>query len=232
MITGLIPCAGKSERLHGLPKYLLPLPDGYLLKNVTSQMDRFGLSIRIGTSYISNELLQQYMPTDWLKLVGNTISMCSTLLTLVWSDLINDKASSVVMVMPDSYWTPQADLFAQMVKMLEVSDLVLACWKQRESQRGLLGTVDLDGSDVREVVDKNANSPHSFVWGALAWRPIFWNYVKPEHPHLGIAMNAAISAGLHARAVFAEGDYYDCGTFAGYAELVKDLTEEKLRESI
>lgn len=232
-MIGLIPCAGRAERLHGLPKYLLPLPDGYLLKNICDLMQKTCREVVVLGSQVNREFLRQYMPTDIRKWpppiaclpVFDTRSMVETILTI--ENLEARDSNDFLMAMPDTYWTPEPDLFPQMAQLLDVSDVVLAVWQFRDSQRGHLGAVDLDGTTVREVVDKDPFSPHQFFWGAMAWKPGFWDYMKPEQTHLGIAVNSAIADGLHVRAVIAEGQYYDCGIWSCYAELCRALTEKE-----
>ena len=229
MIVGLIPCAGKAERLHGLPKYLLPLPDGYLLKNHQTRMLDAGIGI-VGIALRPESIGMPHIVTGQIlreMVVRRGLTMVDTLLECRWWA----ESDNVLMVMADTYFTPQPDLFNQMEKMLDSADVVLAVWQFQDTQRGKFGAVDLDGCDVREVVDKDPLSPHQFFWGAVAWKPTFWEYMKPEHAHLGIAINSAIAAGMRVRAVFADGSYFDCGTFEGYSELVMHLAKEGNRES-
>lgn len=231
-MIGLIPCAGRAERLHGLPKFLLPLPGGFLLRDLLHTFEAGDLDVIIISNEDNGDLLNRYINEQrWntvhvASMVVQTQTMVQTLLN---QSFLAKKTQNVLMAMPDTYWTPEPDLFPQMAQMLDVSDVVLAVWRIRDSQRGKLGMVDLDGVDVRGIEDKNPFSPLEFAWGAMAWRPTFWDYMKPEHQHLGIAVNAAIADGKIVRAVIAEGNYYDCGTFEGYAELCRDLTRENER---
>jgi UTP-glucose-1-phosphate uridylyltransferase len=153
--------------------------------------------------------------------VANTHTMSETLLAA--RDYIDPNAN-VLMGMPDSTHTGTWPIFpfTELAREIEKPDriAVAGCWKARSEQRGKLGLVWINGQGlITEVVDKRADCNLDWAWGVLAWKPAFWKYIVPAHPHVGYALAGAIKANERVASVQFEGDYWDCGTRSEYFKL-------------
>lgn len=213
-VIGLIPAAGKSTRIHGLPKFLLPVPgDEHLLGRTINWMHAAEAEpIIIGSSPENIQLVARFAETKEYR-VAETISMNDTLLRMRDSRL-----GIYLLGMPDTYFD---DFFIgqRMVDHLRTNgdfDVVVGLWPIRPEQRGQLGQCQVDGRHVVNVVDKDPDCPFEWSWGIIAWKAPFWDYIKKEDPHVGYALQPAIDAGLRVGYVLAEGQYWDCGTISQY----------------
>jgi len=227
-MIGLLPCAGKAERLYGLPKFLLPCPDGYLLKRHYDAMIKAGCKpVGISTNESHYELLKSYgyYPTR----LERYSTMSETLLETYYErivDLMYDQ-EDVLFGMPDSYFDDPYLYDFMNQELLEYPDIqvVAGLFVVSEKQAHLLGMCELaaDRRIVR-IVDKPVETTLRYAWGCLAWRPSFWQYIQPEDAHVGFALQRAIEDSVLVKGLFSPAKYYDCGTWAGYAEMVRDTT--------
>jgi len=85
---------------------------------------------------------------------------------------------------------------------------------------------------ITEIIDKPINSDLDYGWGAMVWTPEFWQYIKPEDPHVGFALQRAIEAGELVRAHNFPGKYYDCGTPDEYYECIIETQGERRENPI
>jgi CTP:molybdopterin cytidylyltransferase MocA len=223
-IVGILPAAGRATRINGLPKYLLPVPDGHLLGVHTARMlDAGARVVLIGAGYHNLGLICQYAPANAESFTANSRTMSETVLAA----RSLTRGADVLFGMPDTYWTAP-DVYQQLARLLSNGvDVAVAVWSMRDDQRGQLGQVAINNiTRVQKVVDKDPDCLFPWSWGALAWKPAFWDCIDPMTPHVGYAVQAAIEAGLSVMAVRVEGDYHDCGTFEQYARLCIALTCE------
>lgn len=223
-IAGIIPAAGKAERLYGLPKMLLPVQGGHLLGILSERLLLAGASpLLIGTSEANELLIRRY-------------ALCSAQVYRVQSRTMSETVLSArrfvgnayaVMGMPDTYWDDET-IIPRLVASLRPGGPIVtaALWQVRPEQRGTLGQCQVDGNRIIGVVDKNPACSWQWAWGALAWSPSFWDFMAPDYPHLGYALARAVLAGVQVHAVFAEGEYHDCGTLDGYARLCASMLLE------
>lgn len=220
-VIGILPAAGWAERLNGLPKFLLPVPEGNLLALHCERMLAAGAArVLIGTRWINSGLASLYAPAGTETYLVNSKTMAETVLAA--RGRAGD--SRVLFGMPDTYWDSPA-VYESLVT--SPSDVTLACWRMRPDQRGKLGQCDIDNNGrVWNVRDKDALCLYEWAWGALAWNSEFWRFIKPDMPHIGYALQPAIDAGLSVTAVFCPSEYHDCGTFESYARLCSTLTKE------
>lgn len=217
-MIGILPCAGEASRIHGLPKYLLPVPGGYLLDWHVKGMLAAGCgNVYVGARPGNVELLADYTrPAVQLYLAHNHATMTQT----VQSMPIIPRIEDTVFGMPDTYWLAP-NVYPMLVELLNNgADVAVAAFWLRDGQYKRMGCVRLEENKVVEVVDKPNIWPQRYGWGALAWTPKFWDFMQPDDPHVGYALPRAIEAGLDVRAVrFLGGLYYDCGTEQEYFEL-------------
>lgn len=218
--VGIIPAAGKASRISGLPKFLLPFfHNNKSTILLTSLVDMMNVDDLYVTTCPENaQLIYKYLPETSTLMVADTHTMSETVCRM--QKLVGER--NVLFGMPDTYVT---DKFAYKKLADEMNrsnaDVVVGLWKFREDQKGKLGQcqIDVDRNVVR-VVDKDPTCDLEWAWGALAWKSSFWNHIDPKTSHVGYGLNPAIAAGLNVKAVYMEGEYYDCGTPSEYIKLL------------
>jgi dTDP-glucose pyrophosphorylase len=222
-MIGLIPAAGQATRIHGLPKFLLPVPEGHLLGLVCQRMTEAGVGeVQIGTGDANFALVCRCAPSNAGVYVVNSATMSETLLAARRYINIDQ---NILFAMPDTYWTDEQALAKLAVYVSEFgADVAVGAWRIRPDQRGKLGQLDMRGGRVTRVIDKNPTCPSEWAWGAIAWRPAFWQFIRPDMPHVGYALQPAIDAGLNVRAVPMTGSYFDCGTPQLYFACIREQT--------
>lgn len=223
-MIGILPAAGKAERLMGLPKFLLPVGDTFLLSFHIQGHERAGVErIIIGTSRPFYPLLCEYAHDRAMIYPVQTLTQSETVLTA--RRFYGERPA--LMTMPDT-WFEDVTVLERLVKTVEEGRAIVAAalWPIRSDQQGHLGQCLSRDGLIEDVIDKDPDCPYLYAWGAMAWSQSFWPFIKPEDPHPGYAMQRAITAGVRPRAVFADGPFYDLGTFAQYQRLCVDLQEE------
>jgi UTP-glucose-1-phosphate uridylyltransferase len=225
MVTGILPAAGLSSRFDGIPKFLLPIIDGHLLGKHIERMYRYPVSnVWVGASKQTTPFIKPYIDSRaTLKTNLVTETMCETVLAA----RAYGGDDTILLGMPDTYWTAQ-HVYERMAHRMDVLGwpVVVACWRIRDDQRGKLGQCDVRSEHLRQIIDKDPACTLPLAWGAIGWQPSFWEYITPERPHLGFALQAAIDDGVQVRAIEIEGDYYDCGTRGEYFRLTATFAAE------
>jgi UTP-glucose-1-phosphate uridylyltransferase len=216
-IVGLVPCGGKAERLAGVPKWLMPLPtaDGgctYALAEMCRKLHTVkGLDwVYIGSGLHNQKLVDQYAPPKSIVYRADSKTMCEGVLAAK----PHTGDYPVIMCMADTFFADETILGKMAAELSAGADCVVAIWNTRPEQRKSLGMVAFDKKShkVHEVDDKPAKTALTDAWGAIGWKPSFWQYMRPLHAHMGLAINNAVSAGLTVKVVLAEGEYHDLGT--------------------
>ena len=230
-MIGILPCAGKAERIYGLPKYLLPCPGGYLLKRHIEGMKAAGCSeVRIGTSLENDEIIFDYTDGAMSDVAVNRDTMTQT----VQSMRMYSRGENILFGMPDTYFE-SPDVYKRLAGIIDSCDVLVAVCKARIGQYEQGGVVRLSSNDaiVLDVLDKPTITPADFkyIWGALAWKPSFWDCLSPEMSHVGYGLNVAIERGLSVLAIVIEGNFYDCGTPERYFEMIRNTTCDPLYHS-
>lgn len=221
-MIGLIPAAGKATRMQGLPKYLLPIPGNFLLRLVT---ERIGSRCYIGANTENYELVRSYLRTGDTAYLINSKSMPQTI--LAGKRYAGD--SNVVCAMPDTFWTDDFVISSLENCLTAGAICAVALFAVSDAQSKRLGmchtVLGTFGLTLVKVEDKPERSASRRAWGVLAWSPEFWQYIREDDAHMGIALQRAIDAGVEIAAVHADGRYYDCGTPDEYFTLIRELTE-------
>lgn len=213
-VVGLLPAGGMATRLSGLPKFLLPCPDGYLLKRHIDKMREAGAQkVWIAASKATAPFVKPYAENATAK-TYETGTMPGDLLAI--RDFCSD--DTVLFGLPDTYWT-YSETYPKLLHRIQEfgADVAVGLWRIRNDQRGKLGQVDTYGDRCTRIVDKAPDCLLPWVWGAIAWQPVFWDFIKPDMSHMGMALQAAIDGGLKVWPVMIEGDYFDCGSWEEYA---------------
>jgi len=223
MIQGIIAAAGQASRINGIPKFLLPLTgsDNYLLNRTINILNDSGADlISIGLSDYTYNISKPFIDGLNAQQV-KTKTMNETILKL-----INKDAEIFVCVMPDTYFD-NPDGVSKSVEILKKSSAIASInlWKARPSQIGSVGQVEIDSDLVKTVKDKDSSCVFPYVWGTVAWKIELNEYIFPEDPHIGYAVQKAVEDGKKVNYVLNDGSYFDCGTVEQYWKLVNYLTK-------
>ena len=219
-IKTFIPAAGLATRLGGIPKFLLPVNDrqtliGFHIDNLKKIKNN---EILIGTNKKFYKTLQDIYEEISIKKM-NSSSMVQTVTKL---NLENKKLSLVIM--PDTYFENYKIIEYMREKITSSNlDVVLGIWKIKQSQIGKLGQCKLDGDSVKKIIDKDVNCKEEYFWGLIMWKPSFNNFISDEDLHFGTSLNRAIENNLKIGYVKSQDEYFDCGTFDEYQNLLKNL---------
>lgn len=222
-MIGILPCAGQAERFHGLPKYLLPIGDSYLLKAHVDGMDAANVPIvLVGVNRDNADSVQAYYSN--IIIADHHDTMTQTVLSM--RDVIANEAN-VLFGMPDTYFDFPL-VYERLATRLNAStaDVVLAVFKARPEQHREGGMVSVSHNQVLDIVDKPEVTTFQYIWGAMAWRPSFWNCLEPDMPHVGYGVQRALEQGLNVQAVLCTGDYWDVGTPERYFAMIRATTSE------
>lgn len=209
-IIGLIPCGGKAERLAGIPKYLLPVGNTYLLAEVVRKLHAVkGCDwVYIGSGLHNQRLVDEYAPDKSRVYRADSRTMCEGVLEA--KQYTADYP--VIMCMGDTHWQDETVLGKLADELSAGTDIVIGAWFTRPDQRNKLGMLDFSNDyKLRSVDDKPDKTALTHAWGAVAWSPIFYQHIKPTDKHLGLALNRAVEAGLTVKVVVSDGEYHDLG---------------------
>lgn len=219
-IKTFIPAAGLATRLGGIPKFLLPISDkktllGFHIDNLKKLKNN---ELSIGANKNFYKTLQDIYDEISIKEV-NSSSMVQTVTKL---NLENKKLSLVIM--PDTYFE-NYKIVKEMKEKITTSniDVVLGIWKIKQSQIGKLGQCVLDGDIVKKIIDKDPNCKEEYFWGLIMWKPSFNKFISDKDLHFGVSLNRAIENKLKIGYVASPDEYFDCGTFDEYQNLLKNL---------
>ena len=132
-----------------------------------------------------------------------------------------------VVGLADTVWFPSDGL-----RLLGADDLSFLCFPVARPE--LFDAVVADGEEVREIQVKQRNPSTHWIWGAfkvrgrtLAELYDLWILRDRRDPYLGTLVNAWIAEGGRARAVKGGEAYVDVGTYGGYRDALKLLTEPR-----
>jgi molybdopterin-guanine dinucleotide biosynthesis protein A len=229
-VIGIIPCAGTATRMGGLAKFLLPIPGGSLINVLIERMKLATTGIVIATSDANRDLLIHLDYTrdrprpGWVN-VSNVFTTATMNETLIHAQLNVRPDDNILFGMPDTFFD-DTDAFHKLASALDNgADVAVGVFRARDGQRNG-GMVRVDGAQVVEVIDKPESGDYDYIWGVLAWRPVFWGMLRADEPHVGYGLPRAVEAGLDVRAVVMNGGFWDCGSVDGYFSLINHLTEK------
>lgn len=222
-MIGIIPAGGKATRMNGLPKFLLPTPEGTLFDVMCKRMESAGVSrVWVASSDETAGALFPYCNESRRLYRTNVPTMSEAVMnarTLIPPDFV------VGFGMPDTYFD-DASAFSKLDDaVLEgQADIAVGVFKVRPQQHRKLGMCRIEGRRIVEVVDKPQQTDLEYAWGVLAWDYRLWSRMRPDDPHIGYALPRAIEERLDVRAVFMDGEYFDCGTPDEYFECINHVT--------
>lgn len=229
-MIGILPCAGKSERFNGLPKYLLPVGDSYLLAQHIREMQEAGCEqVCIGVNASNADLVGEFScvtghcATPYIA--DHYATMTETVLSIIDEQYDPVKLGhSIIFGMPDTCFDSN-EVYEQLAyHMNSEADVTVALFEARPGQHKQGGMCLAAGDKVIQVIDKPESTSFNWIWGAIAWKPAFWDCLTPDMPHVGYGLPVAIERGLEVRAAFIEGNFWDCGTPERYFEMIRATT--------
>ncbi len=229
-ILGLIPAAGRAERLHGLPKYLLPLPDGFLLRTTVQRVKAVGADPMIAANDENYNLITRYAgvePGVSVNVTKPAHGMPGTILNLIRFAYAGYRG--YLCIMPDTYWSDKTLLPRMVDAMRSGADLVIGAFRAAPGQSAKLGMIDNAGGRLVIRDKPGVLSELILAWGVLLWQHPLLPFIDPDDPHMGDFINRVSMAGCRVDVVTAVGRFWDCGTFDEYAELIKVLTKRDRR---
>lgn len=223
-MIGIIPAAGKAERMLGLPKMLLPVPPQTTLiaRMRDSIMALKPRKICIGSNGVNMALLEPFDRMQIRLYYAYTATMSETVLE---AQRFTQSGERVLFGMPDTY-VEDAAAFEKLSDALDGgADVAVGLFVTPDAWRHKRGMCRVEGDRVVEVIDKPQDTDLFWAWGVLAWRPVFWQSIDASDTTVGYALSRAIHAGLNVRAVTMDGYFYDCGTHDEYFRLIQKVTE-------
>jgi len=249
-LIGLIPAAGKGERLRlPYPKELHPIIhhnqykpiSQFVLENLTAAgidhfvfvinetkhqlIGYFGDGHRFGChiSYVVQERREKSSRSTSPGL-GHALDAAYHLV----------RGKTVLFGMADTIMEP-VGLFARMLDSATLDDeVILGLFPTDRPHR--FGMVAFDADDrVLQIIDKPRETDLTHMWGCIIWRPPFSDHLHTcisggEIADFATIMNVALKAGMRFRAVrFDEGTYLDLGTYDDIVELEKHFQAKDRR---
>jgi UTP-glucose-1-phosphate uridylyltransferase len=236
-MIGIIPAAGNGVRLHGLPKFMLPVPTGeLLLGRMMSQIMAGGARNYMVLTRPENKGLIDRFFNVGLLLSVVTDTMSETVLQAQQ----HCRDETCLLGMPDTYWTDDK-VFEVLTRQFFDIATGLKCianvglWRVPEKYQVKRGMCVIDVyAGIYEVIDKPETPIRStfgyrtgWGWGAIAWRPEFWQYIQASDPHVGYALQRAIDNKEYIQGYKFDGQYFDCGTPDEYFDCIRSVTSER-----
>ena len=217
-MIALIPAAGTASRFGGIPKMLLPTPRGTLMSMLLDKLS--GDEVHVASaSPVFGVLNALYGDRCQMHEIAPTSTMSQTVLAM--QQYAGDR--NVVFAMPDTcfedYWAFALSLWA-----LEDDAMVaVGMFQARPDQHTEGGMCVVEGDRVTRIVDKAQERVSDWIWGVMAWKPDFWQYIHEDDPHVGYAAQRLLMAGIEVRAVKLAGGFWDAGTPDRYFKLLDHM---------
>ena len=222
----VIPAAGRAVRLNGLPKFLLPIPTyGSLLSYHLKMASEYADLIIIGTRPEFSGLVLQLSKDFGAKVcVVETKTLTETVCEIAGG--LNPRTLTVHL--PDTYMGHE-NIFLELESISNSKERsTLALWRSSESQRGLLGQVEVEESEgsfiVTQIVDKDPNFYTGFHWGSISfYEPNIESWDKNEVTIGNIASNL-IKSGEKFHSILSDSHYFDLGTVSSLRDFYSQET--------
>ena len=220
-ILHIIPAAGKATRFGGIQKFLLPIStNNFLIKFHVDNLKIKNCNIKKVIA-VSNEyyktIKRMDLDADILKL--ETKTMNETVLEVIKKYKNFD---NYLLSMPDSFFDMGIvdTIYKEYLKKNSLCTLGL--FKIQNFQKGKLGQCSIKNNNVVKVVDKDEECDFEHAWGVMMWNKKLNNLIKKDDPHTGYILNPAIKNKISINYAISTNQYYDCGTFEEYKELLKE----------
>ncbi len=217
----IIPAAGKASRIGGIPKFLLPIAsDDFLIKFHLKLLQDSNLDIT-KVIVVSSEYFETInrLGLDAQIIQADTKTMNETIKVAIDSF---PEHSNYLLTMPDTYYKDRK-IIENLVdnSIQKKSQISLGLWKIQESQKGKLGQVLIENENITDVVDKDPNCQYLYAWGSIVWNKSVNHLINIKESHLGYILKPALNNGINIDYIVGKENYYDCGTFDEYSNLLK-----------
>lgn len=224
-IVGLIPAAGKGERL-GLPypKELHAVPCGKEMKPIIEyavdmlkddvkeiiivlRRDKLDIAKYLGSGERYRTHFS-YVIQEWGDTLGDACQAASHL----------TQGKAVAFVMPDTIIQPKDAIRELIFAIQDDDDIAMGLFPVKNYTK--FGMVDYKNGMVTRLIDKPIKTALTHAWGCLVWGPKFTGSLER------LGMNKALDKFITlrtARAVpFDDGRYVDIGTVEELREYLKE----------
>jgi choline kinase len=226
-ILGLIPCSGTASRIGGIPKFLLPCKNGFLIDNTinlftTNNIDNIRISVSNENEHHINK---RNIHNNKVKyIVKNTETMSETVLELISAF----PSKKYILIMPDTYFNTNSNGYFKSINQLYMKlfqyDIVVILWQIKEYQYGKLGQIEIDNDYVIKIEDKNPDCRYPYSWGVIGWNENVNNLIDKNTPHIGFLINSALDKKYKIGYIISDTEYFDCGTSSEYFTMIKNYT--------
>lgn len=212
--------------MGGIPKFLLPNRQGRSLLHTH-------VSMGVGVPQIvvvTRPDLQNFVKSLLGSHGNNAVVLRASTQTM--SETVHFALESFpaiqrfVVGLPDTAVLPEIP-YRKLLDALEFGDLAVAAYPTRPDQAGRLGALRIEGNRCVEVKDKDPSAASwSHHWGAVAFkRGVFSAFSDPRHPHVGFALERAVSAGIEAPIAHFGSSYFDLGTVSELMAYFRQFAE-------
>lgn len=212
----VIPAAGRAVRLNGVPKFLLPIDSymsllSYHLKMASEYADLTVIGTRPEFSGLVLDLGKDFGAKTY---VVDTRTLTETVCEIARG--MNPRTLTIHL--PDTY-VGKENVFAKLESSVHLKEESgIAIWRSSESQRGLLGQVEIqesyNSSRVTRIVDKDPDFFTGYHWGSISFfEPDIGNWDISEVTIGNVAANL-IKNGEKFFSILSNSSYLDLGTIA------------------
>lgn len=218
-IHGILPAAGQAMRLRRLPKFLLPCDEdaNTLIEKHIDQMsdicEVIWLPVRPDLISLVHDL---NLGPKIIPVALSTNTMSETVLRIGHIS----GADKFLLGMPDTVFVGESPYSAVSELLMEAS-LALALWETAPSQRGKVGSIQVENQKITSSIDKDLHVTHPYHWGAMAFDRKFLTMLVPEMPHTGYVIKKYLEKNLDIAWHLTAGEYFDCGTFGEYRRFLR-----------
>lgn len=221
-MIGIIPAGGKASRMMGIPKMLLPTPQGTLIHVLRERMRVCHPNvIAIAATPATHPWLEGLQDVDTTVYAEQTGTISGDILSVR-----GQFADEVTLFgMADTYFEDERAFEKLATALDDAADVTVGVFETCPEQRHKLGMCQLQGTSLIHVVDKPQATNLIYAWGVIAWKSVFWQHIHAQDATIGVALSRAIHTRLDVRAVRMRGSYYDCGTPDEYFKLIREVTD-------
>lgn len=218
MIIGIIPACGNATRMGGIAKFNLKIPksnDALISWHIKSQLEYCDKVVVLVKK--EHEVLFDAFKNNnkIIILVEKTLSMSETILKAVKKFY----ADEYVVGLPDTFVIGRNPYKETITNNIN-SDLNVGVFKIKDSQKGKLGQVNIVDGLVVDCIDKDIKCNYEYSWGFLRFNRSILKLIDEQTPHIGYAINPAIKNKSLVTASIIDGEFFDCGTWDEYEELL------------
>jgi len=218
MIIGIIPACGNATRMGGIAKFNLRIPksdDTLISWHIKSQLE-YCDKVIVLVKKEHEGLFDAFKNNNKIIiLLEKTLSMSETILKAVKKFY----ADEYVVGLPDTFVIGRNPYRETITNNIN-SDLNVGVFKIKDSQKGKLGQVNIVDGLVVDCIDKDIKCNYEYSWGFLRFNRSILKLIDEQTPHIGYAINPAIKNKYLVTASVVDGEFFDCGTWDEYEELL------------